>query len=55
MVEGGASVRKEEPSSALSGTVSYLQEQMGEGPRDYRLLPSFLGWEKVAEGRMRAL
>jgi hypothetical protein len=38
-----------------SGTFSHLPEQTGEGYRDYRLRPSFLGWEKVAKGRMRAL
>jgi hypothetical protein len=45
---------KKKPSSGLSATFSHLQEQTGEG-QNSPLLPSFLGWEKVPEGRMRAL
>ena len=51
---------KREPSSALSGTFSHALEArekaIGAERRDLRLLPFVLHkWEKVAEGRMRAL
>jgi hypothetical protein len=43
------------PSSVLSGTFSHGPSATGEGDnlKQFCLLPSE-GWEKVAEGRMRA-